>query len=145
MSPSISPYGYEEFVQGIKPVVDENGGIAYEVQDGVFKEFCDHASIPPFKIKDKFEINASPRIWKVSLGGAGDNNTRKDCLQNGHIRVGYDKYGEFISEDVSFDDGGKNVLNAFINGMRIGDIVLSCFNNREIGRYRYYNWCIRMA
>lgn len=139
-------YGYEEFVQGIKPVVDENGGIAYEVQDGVFKEFCDHASIPPFKIKDKFEINASPRIWKVSLGGAGDNNTRKDCLQNGHIRVGYDKYGEFISEDVSFDDGGKNVLNAFINGMRIGDIVLSCFNNREIdaigiitGVYEWHN------
>lgn len=35
-------YGYEEFVQGIKPVTT-NGSISYEVQDGIFKKFCDKA------------------------------------------------------------------------------------------------------
>lgn len=35
-------YGYEEFVQGIKPVT-KNGSISYEVQDGIFKKFCDNA------------------------------------------------------------------------------------------------------
>ena len=36
-------YGYEEFVQGIKPVVDDKGNVTYEVQDGIFKEFCEQA------------------------------------------------------------------------------------------------------
>lgn len=35
-------YGYEDFIEGIKPTV--NGGkIFYEVQAGVFKKFCDEA------------------------------------------------------------------------------------------------------
>jgi predicted Mrr-cat superfamily restriction endonuclease len=31
-----------------------------------------------------------------------------------------------------FSAGGKNVLNAFISRMQIGDIVLSCFTERTI-------------
>lgn len=35
-------YGYEEFIEGIKPVTDEQtGNISYEIVDGLFKEFCD--------------------------------------------------------------------------------------------------------
>ncbi|MBQ7882852.1 MAG: AAA family ATPase [Phascolarctobacterium sp.] len=33
-------FGYEEFIEGIKPVV-ENGNVVYKVQDGVFKDFCE--------------------------------------------------------------------------------------------------------
>ncbi|MBQ8196887.1 MAG: AAA family ATPase [Clostridia bacterium] len=40
-------YGYEEFIQGIKPYTN-NGQIGYRVESGVFKEFCD-------KAKDKQE------------------------------------------------------------------------------------------
>lgn len=35
-------YGYEEFIEGIKPTVT-SGNIAYEVKAGVFKKFCDEA------------------------------------------------------------------------------------------------------
>lgn len=35
-------YGYEEFIEGIKPIVI-NGKIIYEVAAGVFKKFCDEA------------------------------------------------------------------------------------------------------
>ncbi len=35
-------YGYEEFIQGIKPV-SASGNLSYEVRSGVFKEFCDTA------------------------------------------------------------------------------------------------------
>lgn len=35
-------YGYEEFIQGIKPSVDK-GQVVYNVEDGIFKKFCDKA------------------------------------------------------------------------------------------------------
>ncbi|MBR6888021.1 MAG: AAA family ATPase [Selenomonadaceae bacterium] len=35
-------YGYEDFIEGIKPTVT-NGNISYEVKAGVFKKFCDEA------------------------------------------------------------------------------------------------------
>ena len=35
-------YGYEEFVEGIKPET-KDGNVTYSVQDGVFKKFCDEA------------------------------------------------------------------------------------------------------
>lgn len=40
-------YGYEEFVEGIKPRIDskENSQeIEYEIKDGIFKDFCDRAN-----------------------------------------------------------------------------------------------------
>lgn len=40
-------YGYEDFIEGIKPIVHDNGEISYKVVDGVFKEFCDLASKRP--------------------------------------------------------------------------------------------------
>lgn len=36
-------YGYEEFIQGIKPAVADNGQVVYKVEDGIFKAFCDNA------------------------------------------------------------------------------------------------------
>ena len=47
-------YGYEEFIEGIRPVIDENddkaddksdnkGDIRYTIEAGVFKKFCDRA------------------------------------------------------------------------------------------------------
>lgn len=40
-------YGYEEFIEGIKPVMDTEQGnfkeVEYEIKDGVFKELCEKA------------------------------------------------------------------------------------------------------
>jgi len=36
-------YSYEDFIVGIK-AVSENGNISYQVEDGIFKEFCDEAA-----------------------------------------------------------------------------------------------------
>ena len=33
-------YGYEEFIEGIRPVTRDDGSVAYEIQDGIFKEFA---------------------------------------------------------------------------------------------------------
>src|SRR5690606_24326750 len=43
-------YGYEEFVEGLRPVLDgdtEAGDIRYEVRSGVFKELCRNARQAP--------------------------------------------------------------------------------------------------
>lgn len=54
-------------------------------------------------------------------------------MANGHIRIGYDGYGENITSETDFGaDGGKKVLDAFIYKMQIGDIVLSCFSSTTI-------------
>ena len=39
-------YGYEDFIEGIKPRVT-NGNISYEVKPGVFKKFCETAALNP--------------------------------------------------------------------------------------------------
>lgn len=36
-------YSYEEFVEGLKPIADEEGNIKYEVEDGIFKRICKNA------------------------------------------------------------------------------------------------------
>lgn len=56
-------YGYEEFVQGIKPVT-KNGSIFYEVQDGIFKKFCDKAK----KKKDDKNNNCVFIIDEINRG-----------------------------------------------------------------------------
>ncbi|WP_445003006.1 McrB family protein [Halomonas mongoliensis] len=40
-------YSYEDFVEGIRPQTTEDGGISYEVRDGLFKAFCQRASQDP--------------------------------------------------------------------------------------------------
>lgn len=39
-------YGYEEFIEGIRPVMADNsdsGGLEYEIRDGIFKKLCNAA------------------------------------------------------------------------------------------------------
>lgn len=129
-------FGYEEFIEGIRPVVfpEENTEstreIEYEVHNGVFKAFCDKAGTPVASGKNvDFGIGKSPTVWKVSLEGTGDNPTRTECLKNGHIRIGWDNYGESVTDSI---ESGSNVLNAFYNKMQIGDIIMSCYSSKTI-------------
>ena len=125
-------YGYEEFIEGIKPVIhsdeEDETDIQYEVVPGLFKKFCDIAGKPILR-KEKCDIgiNESPTIWKISLGGSGENSTRTECMKNEHIRIGYDEYGREIT-NLFKGAAGRHILNYFINDMSIGDIVMSCYD-----------------
>ncbi len=129
-------YGYEEFIEGLKPVMEdgneEKSDIQYEITTGLFKGFCEKASRPVIKDTGNIQLNNDPAVWKVSLERAGDNSTRAECMENGHIRIGWDGYGENITSDTFFSDGGKHILNAFINKMKVGDIILSCYSSTTI-------------
>ena len=125
-------YGYEEFIEGIKPVIhsdeEDETDIQYEVVPGLFKKFCDIAGKPILR-KEKCDIgiNESPTIWKISLEGSGENSTRTECMKNEHIRIGYDEYGREIT-NLFKGAAGRHILNYFINNMSIGDIVMSCYD-----------------
>lgn len=132
-------YGYEEFIEGIKPVIlsedrtgGESGDIQYRVEPGIFKKFCEKAQRPNHSGMADFGFNNDPNIWKVSLWGTGDNPIRSECLENGHIRIGWDAYGKDITDETNFIDGGSVILNTFINRMQIGDIVFSCYSSTTI-------------
>lgn len=134
-------FGYEEFIEGIRPVLadeenSETSDIEYELYDGIFKSFCDKANIP---LSDKKEpdlgINKNPTVWKVSLEGTGDNPTRRECMDNNHIRIGWaGAYGRDITDKINSTENfnGKAALNAFYNKMKIGDIVMSCYSNQAV-------------
>lgn len=40
-------YGYEEFIEGLRPETNEEGQISYEVKPGVFKQICNKAKLDP--------------------------------------------------------------------------------------------------
>lgn len=124
-------YSYEEFIEGIRPKVDESeSGLDYELKDGIFKEFCVKASSAASKLA-RTEIKENPTIWKVSLKGTGDNEVRTDCLKNNHIRIGWDELGENF-EGVDCPRGVKTILEAFYDGMAEGDVILSCYSNKTV-------------
>ena len=142
-------YDYTDFVEGLRPTKENQAGaIGFKRQDGVFKAFCKQAILSETADAETLsDINDNPTVWKVSLGGTYDNPTRKDCLDNGYIRIGWHDYGD-IEDFNDFEDfqfGGKNVLRAFQSGMQIGDLVVSCYSAKEVdaigvvtGEYEYH-------
>lgn len=68
-------YGYEEFVEGIKPRIDKENSkeIEYEIKDGIFKELCEKALENRDSIK-KFNFYIDKLKEKVKID---DNNPEK--------------------------------------------------------------------
>jgi len=59
-------YGYEDFVEGLRPVRDKAGQIQYEWRPGIFKQMCDEAIADPdsdfILIIDEINRATSPRF-----------------------------------------------------------------------------------
>ena len=127
-------YGYEEFIEGIRPVMDDSESkIEYTIKDGIFKDFCNKASVPDNADSGSdLGLNSDPSIWKVSLAKTYDNPIRQECMENEHIRIGFSDYSEDLTEEEENDEFISAPLNAFYNRMGIGDIVLSCYSNETI-------------
>ena len=135
-------YDYTDFGEGIRPQLDGT----FRRVDGEFKAFCKRALIAQSTDSDMLsELNEDPKVWKVSLMSTGDNEIRRDCLENGYIRIGWAEYGDRdFSEYNDYTVGGRNVLRAFQSTMQVGDIVVSCYSEKETdaigivtGEYEY--------
>lgn len=112
-------YGYEEFIEGIKPVLDENSdNVGYTIEDGVFKAFCKSAELP-----EEIDVNHAAKIWKVTLK-SGDrvdqgNDLKSKCFKTGKIRFNWKTREE--------ETGTNNLwlIDTFNARMNIGDFVVA--------------------
>ena len=141
-------YSYEEFLEGIRPRViedsEQSSGLKYVIEDGILKQMANLASIQILKSDSKLKgmelVTSSSRIWKVSLGSRNKGeNIYKDCKDNSEIAIewlkndnlegkSYDEIFGMLKRGMS--DGNPvptqdaNSIDAFVNEMNIGDIVL---------------------
>ncbi len=102
-------YGYEEFIEGIRPKVDnEESEISYAIEPGVFKAFCERA-----KIVQEDDIEYTGTVWAVR-NRAGDKDVPSDfedrLYQEGVIKLEN-------TTDI-------NRQNNFLNDMMPGDWVV---------------------
>ncbi|EDA0863385.1 McrB family protein [Campylobacter jejuni] len=75
-------YGYEEFVEGIKPIIDNDENsqeVKYDVKDGIFKELCDK-SLKNYilSMQNKNEIDLDKLIFEFA------NYINQDFLNKGN-------------------------------------------------------------
>ena len=132
-------YGYEEFIEGIKPIVlneddeseDESennqesktnikieNDIKYDIVDGIFKKFCDNARKAIIETdnnndnNDNNDIPLEAIVWKVTVRG----EVREDCFNNNRVRI-----------DWNFDDAGAV---GFVEEVKKGDIIITTDGSR---------------
>ncbi len=107
-------YSYEEFIEGIKPVVDtENSGVNYRIESGVFKKFCEIA-----RVVQEDDVRYTGAVWtyRNKTGDKGiDNNFEKRLYDEGVIKI----------EDIEDD----NHQCGYIKDMSSGDWVVLGRNN----------------
>lgn len=124
-------YGYEEFIEGLKPnIEDGSADVTYEKKSGIFKAFCEKAGNKKILAKN---IKENPTVWKISLEGAGDNETKKDCFENDRIRIGWTNLDKHVTEESKIDSSGvRRTLNYFEYSMEEGDLVVVLKDQRSI-------------
>ena len=143
--------GYEEFVEGIKPKIQDASGssdadehptqedkdqIQYEIQDGIFKTIAERALRDTLSIPHKDLLNQKPTVWKIALGTKEQVKFKEECLKNNYIKVGWDK-GDLDQEGAYEKYRAADLLNpqlmAFHSRMSIGDLLI-VYQNRSPNR-----------
>ena len=137
-------YGYEEFIEGIKPKMsDENNSLGYELKDGVFKDFCIRATKGSFK-SDELTIDDATKIWGMYLGGSGNTKVKDECFNEDEIRLGFNEFKDNDIDNSDVNSSSKYMVSLFRDSMKIGDVILVAENTRHIdaigiieGEYEY--------
>lgn len=142
-------YGYEEFVQGLRPEVTKTGQVVYSVRPGAFLKACDDASrrrmvtpgLTGKPLKDR-------RIFKMSLGAAATPEgaaVYDYCLKNQCVLLGWGKDIDFtgcddksaIEKKIAQDEPGIEkaesqawFVDYFKHEMKVGDLILISQGNK---------------
>lgn len=128
--------GYEDFVEGIKPIMDnETSDLKYKVEPGIFKKIVMRAREQTYSATvDNIDFSKT-RVFKMSLGQGIDNPIFDYCMENNVITNGYggeiDFTGVKSKQDISVRLGSEKpydfnveAMTRFILWMNPGDIVL---------------------
>jgi 5-methylcytosine-specific restriction protein B len=135
-------FGYEEFVEGIRPVT-EGGQISYRVKPGVFKAACDRArvqhSIRPGLAGKPLKERT---ILKMSLGRSWSDEGRivfDHCIQNECVLLGWGDDIDFSGcnskpdiqhaieaqrPQIEKKDSVLSFINLFKNEIKLGDLIV---------------------
>jgi 5-methylcytosine-specific restriction protein B len=141
-------FSYEDFVEGLRAVTNDEKQLEYLVEPGVFKRLCDDART--HGVQPDTGLRNNPRIWKISINGSGSSPTKTYCLNHGEARIGWGHTGD-LSEPFKPNDyykslrsGNQGTLQYFSEEIVPGDILL-CLHSAETiaavgvvtGDYRY--------
>lgn len=130
-------YGYEEFIEGIKPVINQQdedsiSDLKYEYTSGIFKKFCEEAK----KVRvqaPSLKIRKHPVVWNVLLEGTGQTKLKEECFKNGYIKIGWAKQEPFINEQNDSVNGTvRRILLNFQEEMQEQDLVFIQRSNTTI-------------
>ncbi len=155
-------YGYEEFIEGIKPVLNDNETdndkeIKYDIEDGIFKKLCKIAKSIEGKANKTLEFNEDVNFWKMSLGNSQkpeEDFVFEYCIKNNVVLLGFGDYQDFsdceniekILEKMKKEtvDFPATAINRLKNEIKNGDIILISLGNEKLravarvtGEYKY--------
>ena len=124
-------YGYEEFIEGIRPVMadgDSEGGLNYVIRDGIFKQLCKKAEgISSFGEEEKSGKKTSERrykVWLVNLEDSKRFNLKEKCFSDFEIRFVIPNGGSWIRDQVNRMGKYDLILSYSGNGYIIDGIGL---------------------
>lgn len=136
---------YEEFIEGLKPIVDEDnhGEMTYQVKDGIFKEICGYA-YKNYENFNKPKEQLSKETWseekfnKFLIDEIIDGCTMKKTTDGSEFKVfGVNEEKKSIYYKQTGVKGSNrnalysDIINAYIDGTTENDAILK---NKRLSR-----------
>lgn len=91
-------YGYEDFIEGIKPITTVSGDVNYSVQSGVFKRFCEEST-------NEIDFDTA---WESLISTAKQQEVYQFFRRTGSVIEA--KYKDEVSFVVDWSGGTSNTL-----------------------------------
>ena len=101
-------YGYEEFVEGIRPVLDQaaDAQVRYEIHDGVFKRIALRAAVEGLRIEKA--VPDFDELWELVVRRLGQEGTRTERGQSGKAyQLSLSAQGNIQAHPCDVDEDGN--------------------------------------
>jgi heat shock protein HspQ len=146
-------FSYEDFVEGIKPKVNDKKEVYYKIDNGVFKNICELAdsNLSTLKVKKEGKLSwdesefKRASFYKLSLGNsliAEDLEIYEYCRDNNYIAVGFGDDMDFTGltetqikerfDDEGYKDSSSQMINYFAHYLKKNNYVLISNGNKYI-------------
>lgn len=137
-------YGYEEFIEGIKPKLDnnKNNDLEYEIKAGIFKSLCTDA--------DSFNyIDLNTNLWRLYTFPNGDQSEDyfDECVREKFVYA----YSRFGMEELQFKvkNGDYIIIPSVVSGKRsksirafgvLGNVITNTSDSNRSFRTVEWKW-----